>query len=44
LNSLIPRDSGWTLKSATAINDRGEIVGRGEIHHDDRGFLLIPQR
>jgi hypothetical protein len=42
LNSLIPRDSGWTLKSATAINDRGEIVGRGEIHHDDRGFLLIP--
>jgi hypothetical protein len=44
LNSLIPRDSGWTLKSATAIDDRGEIVGRGEIHHDDRGFLLIPQR
>ena len=28
LNSLIPSDSGWTLKSATAINDRGEIVGR----------------
>ena len=44
LNSLIPSDSGWTLISATAINDRGEIVGRGEIHHDDRGFLLIPQR
>jgi len=42
LNSLIPGDSGWTLKSAAAINDRGEIVGRGEIHHDDRGFLLIP--
>ena len=44
LNSLIPRDTGWTLKSAAAINDRGEIVGRGEIHHDDRGFLLIPRR
>jgi hypothetical protein len=44
LNSLIPGDSGWTLKSATAINDRGEIVGRGDFHRDDRGFLLIPQR
>jgi uncharacterized membrane protein len=44
LNSLIPRDSGWTLKSATAINDRGEIVGRGDFRHDDRGFMLIPQR
>jgi uncharacterized membrane protein len=44
LNSLVPGDSGWTLKSATAINDRGEIVGRGDLHHDDRGFLLIPQR
>ncbi|MDB6105194.1 MAG: hypothetical protein JWO52_5193 [Gammaproteobacteria bacterium] len=44
LNSLIPGDSGWTLESATAINDRGEIVGRGDFHHDDdRGFLLIPQ-
>jgi uncharacterized membrane protein len=44
LNSLIPRDTGWTLGSATAINDRGEIVGVGDIHHDERGFLLIPQR
>jgi hypothetical protein len=44
LNSLIPRDSGWKLESATAINDRGEIVGRGDFHHEDQGFLLIPQR
>ena len=43
LNALIPSDSGWTLESATAINDRGEIVGRGELHREDRGFLLIPQ-
>ena len=49
LNSLIPSDSGWTLESATSINDRGEIVGRGDLHRltgdndDDRGFLLIPQ-
>jgi hypothetical protein len=44
LNSLIPGDSGWTLKFATAIDERGEIVGRGDFHHDERGFLLIPQR
>jgi uncharacterized membrane protein len=43
LNSLIPAGSGWTLGSATAINDRGEIVGRGDFQHDDRGFLLIPR-
>jgi probable HAF family extracellular repeat protein len=43
LNSLISSDSGWTLRSATAINDRGEIVGQGVFERDDRGFLLIPQ-
>ena len=49
LNSLIPSDSGWTLESATAINDRGEIAGKGDYHpatgdhDDDRGFLLIPR-
>jgi uncharacterized membrane protein len=43
LNSLLPANSGWTLASATAINDRGEIVGRGVFHRDERGFLLIPQ-
>jgi hypothetical protein len=43
LNSLVPADSGWTLESATAINDRCEIVGRGVFHRDDRGFLLIPR-
>jgi uncharacterized membrane protein len=44
LNSLIPADSGWTLGAATAINDHGEIVGRGELNHDERGFLLVPRR
>jgi hypothetical protein len=42
LNSLLPRDSGWTLEEAVAINDRAEIVGRGDFKHDDAGFLLIP--
>jgi beta-lactamase regulating signal transducer with metallopeptidase domain len=29
LNLLIPRDSGWVLKLAVAINDAGHIVGYG---------------
>jgi hypothetical protein len=41
LNSLIPADSGWTLEEATAIDDRGEIVGRGDFKREDEGFLLI---
>jgi uncharacterized membrane protein len=43
LNSLVPADSGWALGSATAINDRGEIVGQGVFHGDERGFLLSPR-
>ena len=43
LNSLLARDSGWTLEEAVAINNRGEIVGRGDFEHDDEGFLLIPR-
>jgi probable HAF family extracellular repeat protein len=44
LNDLIPASSGWKLKVATGINDRGEIVGFGEHNgEDDAGFLLIPQ-
>jgi len=48
LNSLLSDDpaakKGWTLELASAINDRGEIVGQGELNGDDRGFLLIPKR
>ena len=29
LDNLIPADSGWTLTSATGINDAGDIVGYG---------------
>jgi probable HAF family extracellular repeat protein len=43
LNSLIAADSGWTLEVATSINDRGEIVGHGDVNReDDTGFLLVP--
>jgi probable HAF family extracellular repeat protein len=43
LNSLIPPDSGWKLESAAGINNRGEIVGKGDWKvQDNSGFLLIP--
>jgi hypothetical protein len=45
LNLRIASDSGWILESATSINDRGEIVGRGDYKgQDDAGFLLVPER
>lgn len=43
LNTFLPADSGWRLGTATAINDRGEIVGRGKLRGAEGGFLLIPQ-
>ncbi len=44
LNDYIASDSGWKLESASSINDRGEIVGRGDYRgQDDTGFLLIPE-
>jgi probable HAF family extracellular repeat protein len=42
LNDLIPPGSGWTLESATAINERGQIVGRGRLGGEIRAFLLTP--
>jgi probable HAF family extracellular repeat protein len=44
LNDLIPRDSDWTLESARGINDRGQIVGQGQHHGQERAFLLTPIR
>jgi probable HAF family extracellular repeat protein len=47
LNDLIPRDSGWQLNWASAVNALGQIVGRGRRIVDDHivgsgGFLLTP--
>lgn len=43
LNDLIDKGSGWQLYEATAINDRGQIVGRGRNPSDKgRAFLLNP--
>lgn len=40
LNTLLPRDSGWRLETATAINNRGQIVGTGQYRTESRGYLL----
>jgi probable HAF family extracellular repeat protein len=35
---------GWTLVSAYAINDAGQIVGYGQFNGKNRAFLLTPTR
>jgi probable HAF family extracellular repeat protein len=42
LNNLIPADSGWTLQSASAINDSGQVTGQGTINGATHAFLLTP--
>lgn len=42
LNTLIPRDADWILENARDINDRGQIVGYGLHHGQERAFLLTP--
>jgi uncharacterized membrane protein len=45
LNSLIAPNSGWKLESAAAVNENGEIVGKGDFSgNEDVGFLLTPVR
>jgi len=42
LNALIPSNSGWTIEFAFAINDSGQITGRGSINGQEHAFLLTP--
>jgi probable HAF family extracellular repeat protein len=42
LNSLLPANSGWSLVSAQAINDIGQIVGYGNVNGKTRAFLMSP--
>jgi probable HAF family extracellular repeat protein len=42
LNWYIPANSGWVLQTATAINDRGQIVGNGTHNGVRAGYLLTP--
>ncbi|MCC7353365.1 MAG: hypothetical protein IT330_06360 [Anaerolineae bacterium] len=43
LNSLIDANSGWVLLSARAINEKGQIVGKGSFNGQTRAFLLSPR-
>ncbi len=40
LNTLLPADSGWELTEANAINDLGQVVGRGLINGRQHGYIL----
>jgi probable HAF family extracellular repeat protein len=42
LDALLPASSGWTLLSARAINDAGQIVGYGHLNGQTRAFLMTP--
>lgn len=43
LNALVSPGSGWELQYAEAINDLGQIVGRGRLNGKDAAFLLTPE-
>ena len=40
LNDLLPEGSGWVLTGASAINDRGQIVGTGLLNGLPRAYLM----
>jgi hypothetical protein len=40
LNTLLPANSGWTLMTASAINDAGDIVGYGTLNGVNAAYLL----
>jgi probable HAF family extracellular repeat protein len=42
LNDLLPAGSGWSLNSASAINDLGQIVGGGLIDGQYHAYLMTP--
>ncbi len=43
LNTLLPAHSGWTLDTARAINDKGQIAGEGTFRGHVHAFLLTPR-
>ena len=42
LNTLIPATSGWHLRTASGINDKGLIIGSGQFQGSQHGYLLTP--
>ncbi|MCC7165074.1 MAG: DUF3466 family protein [Anaerolineae bacterium] len=43
LNTLIPAGSGWMLRVAHAINEKGQIAGWGHVGGQAHAFLLTPR-
>jgi uncharacterized membrane protein len=44
LNDLIDPAAGWVLTFARDINDRGLVVGYGEMNSQKRGYVFSPRR
>ena len=44
LNTLLPIGSGWELRTARGINDRGQITGSGIFKGQLRAYVLTPIR
>lgn len=42
LNELLPTGSTWWIRSASAINSSGQIVGTGQINGQTHAFLMTP--
>lgn len=42
LNTMIPVNSGWTLRTAEGINSQGQIIGYGTFGGNSTAFLLTP--
>ena len=42
LNTLIAPDSGWVLREARDINNRGQITGTGLFNGEERAYVLTP--
>lgn len=43
LNTRIPAESGWYLRSASGINDDGRIVGVGTYQGEQHAYRLTPE-
>lgn len=42
LDGQLVNGGGWTLLRAAAINDLGQIAGRGILNGEEKGFLMTP--
>jgi probable HAF family extracellular repeat protein len=41
-DGIVRSDNGWQLSRATAINNKGQIVGDGTFGGEPRAFMLTP--